>query len=61
MERTPAAFGQSTVTITATVDYSVRDPVLTILLAVQAGKIGGVTALYAIRALVKAGWPEVGA
>jgi len=42
-------------------DYSVRDPVLATLLAVQAGKIGGLTALYAIRALVEGGWPEVGA
>lgn len=39
-------------------DYDVRDPVLAVLLDVQRGRIGALTALYRIRRIVALeAWP----
>ena len=37
-------------------DYDVRDPMLAVLLDVQRGRTGTLTALYRVRALVAGGW-----
>lgn len=37
-------------------DFDVRDPMIAVLLDVQRGRIGSLTALYRVRALVAGGW-----
>ena len=37
-------------------DYDISDPMLAVLLDVQRGRIGALTALYRVRALVAGGW-----
>lgn len=39
-----------------TPDFDVRDPMLAVLLDVQRGRSGSLSALYRVRALVAGGW-----